>query len=124
MEMGTPGEFRDTLNALILSGKKTTTTGLLHFDYEIDDEEVETVGERMSLVDNHNQQIAEIEIMSADVMPLSDVGPDHAVKEGEGWTDVETWKSDHQRYWNRVLDTEVTDETKVVCLEFRVIDVG
>ena len=30
LEMGTPGEFRDELNALILSGSKTTTTGLLH----------------------------------------------------------------------------------------------
>ena len=76
----------------------------------------------MALVDNANRQIAEIEIVRAEVMPLRDVSLDHAMKEGEGWTDIETWKSDHQRYWRRVLNTVVTDETEVVCVEFRVVD--
>ena len=70
LEMGTPGEFRDELNNLILTGKKTTTTGLLHHDYEIDGEEVETPGERMALVDNEGGQLAVVEIVSAEVMSL------------------------------------------------------
>ncbi|MFJ1705946.1 hypothetical protein [Kitasatospora sp. NPDC088346] len=48
MELGTPGGMRAELNALVLSGEKTATTGLLA-DYAEEGEELEHLGERLAL---------------------------------------------------------------------------
>jgi uncharacterized protein YhfF len=33
IEFGTPGEFREKLNALVLAGQKKVTSGILELDY-------------------------------------------------------------------------------------------
>src|SRR4051812_49228890 len=49
LELGTPGELRQELIGLVLSGPKRATAGLLS-DYEIEGEALETAGEKLVLI--------------------------------------------------------------------------
>ena len=54
MEFGSPGQMRDWLNDLVLSGRKVGTFGLVD-EYVEEDEPVEEVGERLCVVDDDLQ---------------------------------------------------------------------
>lgn len=73
IEFGTPGVFRDELNALVLSSKKQATAGTLEWDYLAEGEPVETVGERLAVLNNVGEQIAIIEATKITVTKFSDV---------------------------------------------------
>lgn len=117
LELGTPGDLRDELNALVMAGAKTATTGLLE-EYGTETEGLEYAGERLALLDSRGQPIATIEIIDVAVKPFIEVTWAHAEAEGEGDASLEEWRAGHRRYWNR-LGTPVEDHTAVVCLTFR-----
>jgi uncharacterized protein YhfF len=119
-EMGTPGEMRQRLNDLILTGRKRATAGLLAYDYEAESEEVERVGERLALLDNGRRKIAELEVTRVDVVPFREVTWEFADAEGEGARSVEHWREGHLRYWT-ARGYEVGDDTAVVCLWIRLL---
>lgn len=119
IEMGTPGAFREELNRLILSGVKTTTTGVLALDYEDEGEVLEEPGERLALIGNDGELAGVLEVIAAEAKRLDEVSLAHAVGEGEGWETVEDWKRDHVDYWKRVSGLDVDESTLVVCVEFR-----
>lgn len=98
MEMGTPGAFRDELNALIISGKKTATMAQAE-DYVRDGEEPDKFGERMPLLDNLGKPIAMLTITRVDIMRFDDIGDDLAIAEGEGHVDAEHLKRGYKKYW-------------------------
>jgi uncharacterized protein YhfF len=88
LELGTPGEMRVALNALVMAGTKTATTGLLE-NYAKETEGLEYAGERLALLDNQGQSIATIEIINVDVRPFIEVTWAHAEAEGEGDASLE-----------------------------------
>ncbi|GHC53822.1 ASCH domain-containing protein [Streptomyces flavofungini] len=119
LELCTPGALRAELNALVLAGAKTTTTGVLA-DYAKETEDLEYPGERLAVLDDDGGCVATVEITGTEVLPLADVTWAHADAEGEGFTGLADWRSGHDRHWAR-QGTHVTDGTLVVCLAFRLV---
>lgn len=117
LELGTPGAMRAELNALVLSGAKTATTGLLD-DYTKETEGLEYPGERLAVLDDEGGCVAAVEITDAEVTSFAEVTWAHADAEGEGFTSLADWRTGHRRYWAD-QGTPVTDGTLVVCLAFR-----
>lgn len=128
MEFAFPGPLRDRLVGAILSGAKTTTTGLA-IEYERDDEPLPTAGQRFAVLDSAGRRVAAIETVDVRVLRLADVDLRHAVDEGEGHTSVAQWRAGHERFWHgaesraELGDPEFTvdDDTLVVAERFRLI---
>ncbi|RST15444.1 ASCH domain-containing protein [Streptomyces sp. WAC05374] len=124
-----PGPLRDRLVAAVLSGEKTSTTGLL-VEYEAEDEELPPVGERSALIDSDGREVAVLELTGVRVLPLGEVDLRHALDEGEGHTSVAEWREDHERFWHSAEmrealgdpDFTVDDTTLVVAERFRVVE--
>lgn len=116
LELGTPGGMRSRLNSLVLAGKKQATAGLVS-EYQDDGEAIETVGERLALLDDDGRSIATVEVTAVEVVPFSDVPWSFAHSEGEGDADLDEWRAGHLHYWQQ-RGVAVTDETPVVCLSF------
>jgi hypothetical protein len=57
LEIGSPGALRLRLNQLILDGRKRATAGLL-LEYVRENEELESEGELLALVDDDARRIA------------------------------------------------------------------
>ncbi|MFF4772130.1 ASCH domain-containing protein [Microtetraspora fusca] len=123
LELGTPGAVRRELNALVLAGTKTATTGLLVEDYTKETEGLEYPGERLALLDDEGRSIATVEVTGVEVTTFVEVTWEHARAEGEGDASLEAWRDVHRRYWDRV-GAPVDDRTAVVCLAFRVVEIS
>jgi uncharacterized protein YhfF len=129
-EFAFPGALRDELVAAILSGDKTSTSGLV-VDYEHENEPLPVVGERSVVVDSDDRPVAVIEVTEVRVVRLGDVDLQHAVDEGEGYTSVAQWRAGHEDFWHgpemrAALDDPgftVDDETLVVAERFRLVTV-
>ena len=127
-EFAFPGPLRDQLVAAIVSGAKTTTTGLVA-DYEHEGEPLPRPGERAVVVDSAGEPVTVIETVAVRVIPLADVDLAHALGEGEGYASVADWRAAHERYWHSeqlraALDDPgftVGDDTLVVAEEFRLV---
>jgi uncharacterized protein YhfF len=127
-EFAFPGPLRDQLVAAIVSGAKTTTTGVLA-DYEHEGEPLPRPGQREIVVDSAGQPVTVIETVAVRVIRLGDVDPAHALGEGEGYTSVAQWRAAHEKFWHSEQMREaledpsftVDDDTMVVALEFRVV---
>lgn len=127
-EFGFPGPLRDQLVAAILSGAKTTTTGLVA-DYEREGSALPTPGLRQAVIDSAGNQVAVIEVTGVRVIRLADVDLAHAVGEGEGYTSVAEWRAGHERFWHSAEvraalddpDFTVGDDTLVVAETFRLV---
>ncbi|MBT2442645.1 ASCH domain-containing protein [Streptomyces sp. ISL-36] len=125
-----PGPLRDQLVAAVLSGEKTSTTGLLA-EWEVEREELPEVGERSALIDSDGREVAVVETTEVRVLPLGDVDLRHALDEGEGYTSVAQWRATHERFWHSEEMREglgdphftVDDSTVVVAERFRVVEV-
>ncbi|MGN9811921.1 ASCH domain-containing protein [Micromonospora sp. BQ11] len=122
LDLGTPGEMRTNLNTLVLAGVKTATAGLLS-EYAGENEDVENVGERLVLVDDHDALVAVVEVTGVEVVRFADVSWDFARSEGEGDRSIEEWREGHAGFWAR-MGTPVTDDTEVVCVRFRLVSAG
>ncbi|MEU8259582.1 ASCH domain-containing protein [Micromonospora sp. NPDC048999] len=123
LALGTPGELRASLNTLVLAGVKTATAGLLTDEYAEENEELEHVGERLVLVDDHDALVGVVEVTGVEVVRLADVSWDFARSEGEGDRSVEEWREGHRSYWARV-GFAVDDDSQVVCIRFRLVSAG
>ncbi|OON33097.1 MULTISPECIES: ASCH domain-containing protein [unclassified Micromonospora] len=119
LALGTPGELRERLNSLVLAGAKTATAGLTD-EYAEEGEELEHVGERLALVDDHDAPVGVVEVTGVDVVRFADVPWDFARSEGEGDRSIEEWRAGHAAYWARV-GTPVTDDSRIVCVRFRLV---
>ncbi|UCM91185.1 ASCH domain-containing protein [Streptomyces marincola] len=119
LELGTPNGVRARLNALVLAGRKTATTGLLA-EYAEETEGLEFVGERLALLDDDGQAVATVEITAVTVRTFAEVPWEHAAAEGEGDTSLEEWRAGHRRFWEGI-GTPVDDDTPLVCLAFRLV---
>jgi uncharacterized protein YhfF len=128
-EFAFPGPLRDQLVAAILSGTKTTTTGLVA-DYEHEGEPLPRPGLREAVVDSAGDRVAMIETTAVRVIRLADVDLAHALGEGEGYSSVADWRAGHERFWHSpemraALDDPqftVNDDTPVVAQTFRLLE--
>ncbi|MFI1151908.1 ASCH domain-containing protein [Streptomyces sp. NPDC020817] len=132
-----PGPLRDSLVAAVLSGEKTSTTGLLTEYGAVGDplpvvgERMAVVGERMAVVDSAERPVAVLEVTGVRVPPLAGVDLAHALDEGEGFTSVAEWRAAHERYRHGPQIREVlgdpgftvADDTPVVAERFRVVEI-
>jgi len=127
-EFAFPGPLRDELVAAIVSGAKTTTTGLVA-DYEHEGEPLPRPGERAVVIDSAGEPVTVIETINVRVIRLADVDLAHALGEGEGYDSVAGWRAAHERFWHSdelraALDDPdftVDDDTLVVAEEFRLV---
>ncbi|WP_412078468.1 ASCH domain-containing protein [Streptomyces xanthophaeus] len=124
-----PGPLRDQLVAAVLSGAKTSTTGLLPV-YEADGEPLPEVGQRAAMVDSQERPVAVLEMTEVRVVRLADVDLQHALDEGEGFASVAEWRAGHEEFWHSAPLREilgdphytVDDDTLVVAERFRVVE--
>ncbi|MQS11697.1 ASCH domain-containing protein [Streptomyces kaniharaensis] len=98
-EFAFPGPLRDQLVAAVLSGAKTTTTGLFA-DYEHAGDALPQLGERTAVIDSDGRTVAVIETTDVQVVPLAEVDLRHTLDEGEGYATVAAWRSAHERFWH------------------------
>lgn len=130
-EFAFPGPLRDKLVAAVLSGAKTSTTGLFR-EYEAEGEALPQVGARFAVVDSEERRVAVVEVVDVRVLPLGEVDLQHALDEGEGYASVAQWRAAHEKFWNSdqlrefLKDPEfvVDDDTLVVAERFRVVPSG
>lgn len=124
-----PGPLRDRLVAAILTGEKTSTTGLL-CEYEYENEPLPRPGERSVLVDSADRPCAVLETTEVRVVPLAQVDLAHAVDEGEGFADVAQWRRAHTEFWQSApmraalggAAVVIDDRTEVVAERFTVVE--
>ncbi|WBB78235.1 ASCH domain-containing protein [Micromonospora sp. WMMD882] len=122
LALGTPGEMRANLNTLVLNGVKKATAGLLS-EYAAEGEELEHVGERLALVDDHDALLGLVEVTDVEVVRFADVSWEFARSEGEGDHDLDEWRSGHLRFWASE-GSAVDDDTEIVCIRFRLVPSG
>ncbi|WP_434404532.1 ASCH domain-containing protein [Streptomyces sp. NBC_01353] len=123
-----PGPLRDQLVAAVLSGEKTSTTGLM-VEFEAEGEELPRVGERWALLDSEERPVAVVETTEVRVLPVGEIDLRFAIDEGEGYTTVAEWRASHDRFWHGAEMREflgdpeftVTDATMAVAERFKVV---
>jgi uncharacterized protein YhfF len=127
-EFAFPGPLRDQLVAAILTGAKTTTSGLVA-DYEHEGEPLPRPGDRDVVIDSAGEPVTVIETIAVRVIRLADIDLAHALGEGEGYRSVPEWRAGHQAFWHSdemraAMDEPaftVDDDTLVVAVEFRMV---
>ena len=128
-EFAFPGPLRDQLVAAILSGAKTTTTGLLA-GYEREGEALPRPGLRQAVVDSAGHRVAVIETNEVRVIRLGDIDLAHAIGEGEGYSSVAEWRAGHELFWHSAeVRSElgdpvftIDDDTLVVAQTFSLLE--
>ena len=127
-EFAFPGPLRDQLVAAVLDGSKTSTTALL-IGYEIDQEDLPVVGLKEVVIDSAGIPVAVIEMTEVRQARLGEVDLLHAIDEGEGFTTIDQWRSDHEEFWHsqglrdELKDPQfkVNDDTVLVFQRFRIV---
>jgi len=121
IEFGNPGESRDRLVTLILDGDKRATAGTLEWDYIAENEPIESVGEKLAVLDNENQHIATIQATRVEVKRFADVPTEFALAEAEGDLSGDDFRASHLAFWSK-LGLEITDDTEIVLVYFDLIE--
>ena len=121
VEFGNPGESRDKLISLILDGNKRATAGTLEWDYIAENEPIETVGEKIAVVDNDNQHIATIQVNRVEVKRFADVPDEFALAEAEGDLSGDDFRASHFGFWSK-LGLPIADETEIVLVYFDLVE--
>jgi uncharacterized protein YhfF len=121
IEFGNPGESRDKILHFLLDGNKRATAGTLEWDYLAENEPIESVGEKLAVLDNHNQHIATIQVIRVEVKRFADVPDEFALAEAEGDLSGDDFRESHFAFWSK-LGLEITDETEIVLVYFDLIE--
>ncbi|WP_018348474.1 ASCH domain-containing protein [Longispora albida] len=129
-EFAFPGPIRDQLTAAILSGAKTSTSGLLA-EYEKDGEPLPEPGQRSAVADSGGNRIAVIEVTEVRVIRVGDCDLQHALDEGEGFETVADWRRVHEKFWHSqemrdyLEDPGFTigDDTMMVAERFKLVTI-
>ena len=121
LELGSPGELRARLNGLVLAGQKRATAGILT-EYEVEQEELEHIGERLALLDDDENRIGTVEVTGLSIHPFIEVPWEFAAAEGEGDADLDEWRAGHRGFW-ATAGSPVEDDTPIVCIRFTLVDV-
>jgi uncharacterized protein YhfF len=109
----------DELNALILSGKKTASSGAL--DAYEDEGEFPKIGEQFLVIDYDEEPLCVIEITSVEQKRFLEVDASFAAKEGEGDLSLAYWRAAHQEFFER--NNCFSQDMMLVCEEFKLVQV-
>jgi uncharacterized protein YhfF len=120
IEFGNPGESREKLISLILDGNKRATAGTLEWDYIAENEPIETVGEKLAVLDNENRHIATIQVTRVELKRFAEVPTEFALAEAEGDLSGDDFRASHFDFWSK-LGLNITDETEIVLVYFDLI---
>jgi uncharacterized protein YhfF len=123
--------MRRRLTDAVLHGRKRATAGLL-VDYEVHGEELESVDELQLLIGNNDQPVGTIRITAVEVVPFDEVTWEFADAEGEGFVDIDDWRTQHRAFWEGYsaagIRAHLGDEawslasdTEVVCVWFDIV---
>ena len=121
IEFGNPGESRNKLISFILDGNKRATAGTLEWDYIAENEPIETVGEKLAVLDNLNQHIATIQVNRVEVKRFADVPDEFALAEAEGDLSGDDFRASHSAFWSK-LGLDIRDDTEIVLVYFDLIE--
>lgn len=115
---GDTPEVADELSALVIRGKKTATSSL-YAEYVQEGEPLPKIGQLNILLDGQGKPVALLETTEVVVLKFSEVGEEHAIREGEGDLSLDYWCTEHRRFWSK--DNSFDDSSLVVTESFKVI---
>lgn len=121
IEFGNPGESRNKLISLILDGNKRATAGTLEWDYQAQSEPIETVGEKLAVLDNQNRHIATIQVTRVEVKKFVEVPDEFALSEAEGDLSGDDFRVSHLEFWSK-MGLPIKNETEIVLVYFDLIE--
>ncbi len=121
IEFGYLGESSVLLISLILVVIKRATAGTLEWDYIAENEPIETVGEKIAVLDNENRHIATIQVTRVELKRFAEVPTEFALAEAEGDLSGDDFRASHFDFWSR-LGLDIKDETEIVLVYFDLID--
>ena len=113
------------LLALIVHGKKRAGAGLL-WAYEYDREATANVGDMAIVLDHLNWPKGITQTTRVEILPFNEVTPAFALREGEGDGSLESWRTEHWRFFAREclrIGRQIDEAMPVVCESFEVIQV-
>jgi RimJ/RimL family protein N-acetyltransferase len=119
IEFGTPGKSRENLVNFIINGNKRATAGLAA-DYEKEGEEVEFVGECLSMVNTDGNHVATLQVTRVDISRFADVPDEFALAEAEGDLNAADFRGSHMEYWTKAGET-VTNDTMINQIYFTLL---
>jgi uncharacterized protein YhfF/predicted acetyltransferase len=111
IEFGTPGKSRENLVNFIINGNKRATAGLAA-DYEKEGEEVEFVGECLSMVNTDLNHVATLQVTRVDTTRFAEVPDEFALAEAEGDLSAADFRASHMEYWTKAGEA-ITDDTMI-----------
>jgi cystathionine gamma-synthase len=123
--------MRRRLSDLVLHGHKRATAGL-RAEYHVEGEELEQPGEVLVLVGNDGERLGLIRVNRVETVRFDHVTWEFADAEGEGFANVEDWRTQHRDFWERASVDRIrehtgerswslTGDTEVVCVWFDVV---
>ena len=121
IEFGSPGESRSNLISMILDGNKRATAGTLEWDYQAENEPIETIGEDLAILDNNGSHVGTIRATRVEVVRFADVPDEFALAEAEGDLSGDDFRESHSKFWSN-LGLDINDETMIVLLYFDLIE--
>ena len=119
IEFGTPGKSRENLVNFIINGNKRATAGLAA-DYEKEGEEVEFVGECLSMVNTDGNHVATLQVTRVDTTRFADVPDEFALAEAEGDLNAADFRASHLEYWTKAGES-ITDDTMINQIYFTLL---
>ena len=124
---GEPGEFRELMVALVMSGAKTGSSNL-RVAYEMTGEALPVAGSRYALVDSGDFRVAVIEVLEVVETTAAEATLELARHESPT---LEHWRTVHRDYWETLVpairkhrgdpDWQLTDAEPVISKVFRVL---
>ncbi|MSV92154.1 MAG: ASCH domain-containing protein, partial [Actinobacteria bacterium] len=117
IEFGNPGESRNKIISFLLDGNKRATAGTLEWDYIAENEPIETVGEKLAVLDNDNLHIATIPVNRVEIERFADVPDEFALAEAEGDLSGDDFRDSHFAFWSN-NGSRITDDTEIVLVYF------
>ena len=124
---GEPGEFRELMVALVMSGDKTGSSKL-RVAYELTADPLPEVGTEYALVDSANTRVAVVEVLEVHEHTIAEATLELAQRESPT---LENWHAMHHDYWQTLVpairkhlgdpDWVLTDAEPVISKVFRVV---
>ncbi len=104
----------------LIGQRYASSAGLLTDYVPYTEEPLPIVGQRYRIVGFDDETIGIVETTEVLIVPAAKVDLQFARDEGEGFETVADWRTAHERFWS---DRKITDETRIVCESFRLVDV-
>ncbi len=113
----------NALGALVLSGQKRATAGLL-WTYELTGKPLPKIGALSAVTDWHRSPLCVIQSTHVEIVPFDGVSDSFAAIEGEGDKTLAYWREAHWQFFSREcqrIGREPNLHMPVVCEEFKIV---